>query len=70
MLKDMHFYGRIIVPITLAALLLFAFAPGAFATPHISNQSDCIFVSSSITWRWVIRLHLVISPMATSIMDT
>src|SRR5260370_25040447 len=31
MLKDAHTYRRIIVPITLAILLLFAFAPAALA---------------------------------------
>ncbi len=41
MLKDAHIYRRIVVPITLVALLLFAFVPAAFATSSNSDQSDC-----------------------------
>ncbi len=41
MLKDAHIYRRIVVPITtLAALLLFAFVPAAFAASSNSDQSD------------------------------
>ncbi len=41
MLKDAHIYRRIVVPITLATLLLFAFVPAAFATSGNSDQADC-----------------------------
>ena len=34
MLKDAHIYRRIILPLTLAILLLFAFAPAALAAAH------------------------------------
>ena len=40
MLKDAHIYRRIVVSITLAALLLFAFAPAAFATSNNSAQPN------------------------------
>ena len=40
MLKDAHIYRRIVVPITLAALLLFAFVPAALAASSNSDQSD------------------------------
>jgi lysophospholipase L1-like esterase len=38
MLKDTHIYRRIVVPIALAAILLFAFAPAAFATSTSNDQ--------------------------------
>ena len=39
MLKDAHIYRRIVVPITLAALLLFAFVPAALAASHDNGPS-------------------------------
>jgi hypothetical protein len=39
MLKDAHIYRRIVVPITLAALLLFAFVPAALAASHDNAPS-------------------------------
>ena len=40
MLKDTHIYRRVVVPITLAVLLLFAFVPAAFATSSSSAQPN------------------------------
>src|SRR6266481_5798057 len=39
MLKDAHIYRRIVVPITLATLLLFAFVPAALAASHDNAPS-------------------------------
>ena len=40
MLKDTHIYRRIVVPIALTAILLFAFAPAAFATSSSSALTE------------------------------
>jgi len=40
MLKDAHFYRRIVVPFALAVLLLFAFVPAAFAASNSSPQPN------------------------------
>jgi hypothetical protein len=40
MLRDAHIYRRIVMPITLTALLIFAFVPAAFASFSSSNQPD------------------------------
>jgi lysophospholipase L1-like esterase len=40
MLKDAHIYRRIVVPITLGVLLLFAFMPAAFASSNSSAQPN------------------------------
>ena len=40
MLKDAQIYRRIVMPVTLAVLLLFAFAPAAFAASSNSDQPD------------------------------
>jgi lysophospholipase L1-like esterase len=40
MLKDAHIYRRIVVPITLGVLLLFAFTPAAFAASNSSAQPN------------------------------
>jgi lysophospholipase L1-like esterase len=43
MLKDAHTYRRIIVPITLAISLLFAFVPAALAATHAQSPSLHLF---------------------------
>jgi lysophospholipase L1-like esterase len=40
MVKGAHFYRRMVVPFTLAVLLLFAFVPAAFAISSNSDQSS------------------------------
>jgi len=48
MLKDAHIYRRIVVPITLAALLLFAFVPAALAASSNSDHNNSAQTNSNV----------------------